>query len=73
MGLLSRMFSKLLVGLVRAYQILLSPWLGGPFAGICRAVRPTRSRRLNFFGPFEGGVVGCEANCALSSLGHFRL
>jgi len=32
-----------------------------------------RHRGYSTFWSAEGGVVGCEANCALSSLGHFRL
>ena len=64
MGLLSRMFSKLLVGLVRAYQILLSPWLGR----LCRHLPSCSAyaiEAIKRFGPLKGGWLAVKriAHC----------
>jgi hypothetical protein len=64
MGLLSRMFSKLLVSLVRAYQILLSPWLGRRCRHLpsCSAYAIEAIQR---FGPLKGGWLAVKriAHC----------
>lgn len=64
MGLLSRMFSKLLVAFVRAYQILLSPWLGRRCRHLpsCSAYAIEAIQR---FGPLKGGWLAVKriAHC----------
>ena len=64
MGLLPRIFSKLLVALVRAYQILLSPWLGRRCRHLpsCSAYAIEAIQR---FGPLKGGWLAVKriAHC----------
>ena len=59
MGLLSKVFSKLLVALVRAYQILLSPWLGRRCRHLpsCSAYAIEAIQR---FGPLKGGWLAVK-------------
>ena len=73
---LSRALSKLgvgaAVGLVRAYQLLISPWLGRPcrHSPSCSAYAVEALRR---FGVLRGGWLTAKSSRPLPSVGHERL
>jgi hypothetical protein len=59
MKALKFIFSKLMIGIVRFYQLAISPWIGGR----CR-YQPTCSQYMidavNEWGPLKGGWMGLK-------------
>ncbi len=59
MGVMSKAFSMLAVGLIRIYQVTLSPWLGRR----CRHLPSCSAYALEAierFGPLRGGWLGVK-------------